>query len=69
MDIQYVYRSCYYVAFLAGIAGGGFAHRFRPSGKRALAVAQIALVLVLARGAVNTVAAWFDIAGIEHLFC
>jgi hypothetical protein len=69
MDIQDLYRSCYYVAFLTGLLAGYFANRFRPSGKRALAVALVALVLVLARGAVNTVGGWFDIAGIAHLFC
>jgi hypothetical protein len=39
MDIQYPYRFCYCVAFLTGIAGGCFALRFCPSGKRALAIA------------------------------
>ena len=38
MDIQYLFLFCYYVAFAAGIAGGCFAHRFRASGKRALAI-------------------------------
>ena len=69
MDIQGLYRLCYYVAFATGIAGGFFAHRFRPSGKRALAVALVPLVLVLARGAVTTVAAWCDITGVSELFC
>jgi hypothetical protein len=69
MDIQDLYRFCYYVAFLTGIAGGCFAHKFRPSGKWALAIALVPLVLVLARGSVNTVGAWFDIPGIGHLFC
>ena len=67
MDMQYLYRSCFYVAFLAGIAGVCFAHSFRPSGKRALAVALIAFALVSARIAI--LSAWFDISGIGHLFC
>ena len=69
MDIQDLYRLCYYVAFATGIAGGCFAHRFRPSGKRALAIALIPLVLGLARVAVITVAAWCDITGLRDLFC
>ena len=69
MDIQYLYRFCYYGAFLTGIAGGCFAHRFRPSGKRALAIALVPLVLALAREAVITVAAWCDINGASELFC
>jgi hypothetical protein len=63
MDIQYLYRFCYFVAFLTGIAGGCFAHRFRPSGKRALAIALVPLGLGLAREAVITVAKWSDING------
>ena len=69
MDIQYLYRFCYYVAFLTGIAGGCFAHRFRPSGKRALAIALVPLVLGMARVAVITVAAWCDTTGLRDLFC
>jgi hypothetical protein len=69
MDIQDLYRFCYYVAFLTGIAGGCFAHRFRPSGKRALTIALVPLVLVMARVAVSTVAAWLDITGVRELFC
>ncbi len=69
MDIQYLYRFCYYVAFLTGIAGGCFAHRFRPSGKRALAIALVPLVLEMAREAVITMARWCDITGIAELFC
>ena len=69
MDSQYVYRFCYYVAFLTGIAGGCFAHRFRPSGKRALAIALVPLVLELARAAVITVAKCLDIKGVGELFC
>jgi hypothetical protein len=69
MDIQYLYRFCYYVAFLTGIAGGCFAHRFRPSGKRALAIALVPLVLLMARVAVTTVAVWVDIPEVRNLFC
>jgi hypothetical protein len=70
MDIQYLYRFCYYVAFLTGIAGGCFAHRFRPSGKRALALSLVPLVMVMAREAGITVAKWCDdIAFGENLFC
>jgi hypothetical protein len=69
MDIQDLYRLCYYVAFLTGIAGGCFAHRFRPSGKRALAIALVPLVLVLAPEALITVAKWCDISGVKELFC
>ena len=70
MDIQYLYRFCYYVAFLTGIAGGCFAHRFRPSGKRALAIALVPLVLVMARAAAITVAKWCDDkTAAEELFC
>ena len=69
MDIQDLYRFCYYVAFLTGIAGGCFAHRFRPSGKRALAIALVPLVLGLTREAVITVARCCDITGVGELFC
>ena len=69
MDIQYLYRFCYYVAFATGVAGGCFAHRFRPSGKRALAIALIPLVLVMARVAIITVAKCLDIKGVGELFC
>jgi hypothetical protein len=69
MDILYLCRFCYYVAFLTGIAGGCFAHRFRPSGKRALAIALVPLMLVLAREAVITVAKMRDITGVGELFC
>jgi uncharacterized membrane protein len=41
MDIQYLYLTLYYIAFLTGIAGGCFANRFRPSGKRALVLGLI----------------------------
>jgi hypothetical protein len=69
MDIQSLYRFCYYVAFLTGIAGGCFAHRFRPSGKRALAMALIPFVLVMAPVAVVTVADMLPITGARELFC
>jgi hypothetical protein len=69
MDIQYLYRFCYHVAFLTGIAGGCFAHRFRSSGKWALAIALVPLVLVLAREAVITLAKMSDITGVTELFC
>jgi hypothetical protein len=69
MDIQYLYRLCYHVAFLTGIAGGCFAHRFRPSGKRALAIALVPLVLGMARAAVIPVAKWCDISGVGELCC
>jgi hypothetical protein len=69
MDIQYLYRFCYYVAFLTGIAGGCFAHRFRPSGKRALAIALVPLVLVMARVVVITVADGLGSTGVRELFC
>jgi hypothetical protein len=69
MDIQDLYRFCYYVAFLTGIAGGCFAHKFRPSGKRALAIALVPLVVVMARGVVITLARWTNTAGIDELFC
>jgi hypothetical protein len=69
MDIQSLYRFGYDAAFLTGIAGGCFAHRFRPSGKRALAIALVPLMLVLARAAVITVAKMCDITGVGELFC
>jgi hypothetical protein len=70
MDVQDLYRFGYYVAFLTGIAGGCFAHRFRASGKRALAVALVVpLVLELARGAIITVAPSLDMSGARELFC
>jgi hypothetical protein len=69
MDIQDLYRLCYYVAFAMGIAGGCFAHRFRPSGKGALATALVPLVLAMAREAVITVGKWSDITGVGALFC
>jgi hypothetical protein len=69
MDIQDLYRFCYYVAFLTGIAGGCLAQRFQPSGKRALAIALVPLVLVMAGEAVITVAKWCDVCGIAELFC
>jgi hypothetical protein len=69
MDILYLCRFGYYVALLTGIAGGCFAHRFRPSGKRALAVALVPLVLVLAREVLITVADMCDITGVRELFC
>ena len=69
MDIQDLYRLCYYVAFATGIAGGCFAHKFRPSGKRALAIALVPLVLAMARVAVITVGRWGDIDGAGELFC
>jgi hypothetical protein len=69
MDIQYLYRFCYYAAFLLGIAGGCFAHRFRPSGKRALAIALVPLVLVMAPVATITVARCLPSTGLEELFC
>ena len=69
MDIQDLYRLCYYVAFLTRIAGGCFAHRLRPSGKRALAIALVPLVLEMARMAVITMVKWYDIAGLADLFC
>jgi hypothetical protein len=68
MDIQYLYLFCYHAAFLTGIAGGCFAHRFRPSGKRALAVALVPLVLGMTRVAVATVAIGLDIREID-VFC
>jgi hypothetical protein len=69
MDIQNLYRFCYYVAFLTGIAGVCFAHRFRPSGKRALAIALVPLVLGMAREAVITLAKCCNIMGVRELFC
>jgi hypothetical protein len=69
MDILYLCRSFYYIALLTGIAGGCFAHRFRPSGKRALAIALVPLALGLAREAIITVARCCDIHGAEELFC
>ena len=69
MDIQYLYRFCYYAAFVTGIAGGCFVHRFRPSGKRALAVALVPLVLAVTRVAVITVARCLPITGVEEMFC
>jgi hypothetical protein len=69
VDIQDLYRFCYYVAFLTGIAGGCFAHRFRPSGKSALAIALVPILLGMAREAVVTVAKWSDISGVGELFC
>jgi hypothetical protein len=42
MDIQIILLLLfYYAAFATGIAGGCFAHRFRPSGKRALAISLV----------------------------
>jgi hypothetical protein len=41
MDTQYLYLTLYYVAFVTGIAGGCCAHRFSPSGKRALVIGLI----------------------------
>jgi len=43
MDSQYLYLylTLYYVAFVTGIAGGCFAHKLRPSGKRALVIGLI----------------------------
>jgi hypothetical protein len=69
MDIQYLYRFCYYAAFLTGIAGGCFAPRFRPSGKRALAIALVPLVLLMARLAVTAVAGGLNIPEVRDLFC
>jgi hypothetical protein len=69
MDIIDLCRFGYYVALLAGIAGGCFAYAFRPSGKRALAIALVPLGVVMARVAVITMARWSDINGMEHLFC
>ena len=69
MDIQYLYRCCYYVAFLTGIAGGCFAHRFRPSGKRALLIAFVPLVLEMARVAAISVAVCADLTGVSEMFC
>jgi hypothetical protein len=71
MDIQDLYRFCYYAAFLTGIAGGCFAYRFHPSGKRALAIAVVPLVLVMGPVAVITVAKWVgsDGTGVKELFC
>lgn len=69
MDIQYLYLCCYYVAFLAGIAGGCFAHRFRPSGKRALAIVLVPLVLGMTRVAAITVARCLPSTELEELFC
>jgi hypothetical protein len=69
MDLQSLYRFCYDVAFLTGIAGGCLAHRFRPSGKRALAIALVPLVLVAARVIGITVDRWSNAAGISELFC
>jgi hypothetical protein len=69
MDIQHLYRFCYYVAFLAGIAGGCFAHRFRPSGKRALVIALVPLAQVMAQVAAITMAPMLNINGIRELFC
>lgn len=69
MDIQCLYRFCYDVAFLTGIAGGCFAHRFRPSGKRALVIALVPLVLVMARAAVIYVADGFGSSAGRDLFC
>jgi hypothetical protein len=68
MDVQDLYRFCYYAAFLSGIAGSCFAHRFRPSGKRALGIALVPLVLGMARVAVSTVAAWCDVPGLSLTF-
>lgn len=69
MDIQDLYRFCYHVAFLAGIAGGCLAYRFRPSGKWALAMALVPLVVGMARAAAITVAPWCDSPGLRDLFC
>jgi hypothetical protein len=51
MDARFVLLLfCYYVAFATGIAGGCFAHRFRPSGKKALAIGLVpGLGIVLMR--------------------
>jgi hypothetical protein len=69
MDIQYLYKFWYSIAILTGIAGGCFAHRFRPSGKTALAIALVPLKLGMAREAVVTMARWGNITGVEELFC
>jgi hypothetical protein len=69
MDIQDLYRFSYYVAFLSGIAGGCLAHRLRPSGKRALTIALVPLLLVMARVAVTTVGVSLDIRELRDLFC
>jgi hypothetical protein len=69
MDVLSLCRFGYRVAFLAGIAGGCLSHRCRPSGKWALAVALVPLVVAMAREAVLTVCAWSNITGVSRLFC
>lgn len=69
MDVQDLYRLCYYVAFAAGIVGGCFALGFRPSGKWALAAAFVPLAVSVTREAVITMARWADVAGVGELFC
>jgi hypothetical protein len=41
MDTEYLYLALHYVAIVTGIVGGCFAHRFSPSGKRALVIGLI----------------------------
>jgi hypothetical protein len=69
MEIQYLHLISYYVALVAGVAGGCFAHKFRPSGKRALAISLIPLVLHVTPPLVVLLARYRGIDGVEELLC
>jgi hypothetical protein len=68
MDTQYLYLALYYVAFVTGIAGGCFANRFGPSGKRALVIGLIPWLSLMLIDAPR----FLDIycgTGLSHRFC
>jgi hypothetical protein len=69
METQYLRLFSYYVAFVAGIAGGCFSHKFRPSGKRALAISLVPLVLSVAPPLAVLFAESRGIDGVRELFC
>jgi hypothetical protein len=68
MDTQYLYLTLYYVAFVTGIAGGCFANRFSPSGKRALLIGLLPWLSVM----LITAPRFMDIylgTGLSQRFC
>jgi len=69
MDIQFlVFLFCYYIAFATGIAGGCFAHRFRPSGRRALIIGLIPWLSLLLRTAPRFLDLYCG-TGLSQRFC
>jgi hypothetical protein len=69
MDVQHLRLFSYHVAFVAGIACGYLCHKFRPSGRVALAVSPVPLLLSVAPPLAILFAQCRDVEGVRELFC